>query len=66
MDIEKLIRVQMARSGIKKDAELAEKCGWSRANYHNKLQRGNFKLSDLEIIAEALGCTLSVEFVEKE
>lgn len=66
MDIKKIIRLQMVKSDIRTDAELASKCGWTRANYFNKLKRGNFKLSDLETIANAMGCDLSVEFIERK
>ena len=66
MDIQKVIKIQMVKSGIRTDAELASRCGWSKANYSNKLQRANFKLSDLETIADALGCELVIEFVEKK
>lgn len=66
MDIKQAIKIQMVKSGVKSDSELASRCGWSKANYSNKLQRANFKLSDLETIAEALGCNLVIEFVEKE
>lgn len=66
MDIRQKIKVQMIKSGIKSDTELASRCGWSKANYSNKLQRANFKLSDLETIAEAMLCDLVIEFVEKK
>lgn len=56
----------MIKSGIKSDTELASRCGWSKSNYSNKLQRANFKLSDLETIAEALRCDLIIEFVERK
>lgn len=56
----------MVRSGIKSDTELASKCGWSKTNYSNKLHRANFKLSDLETIADALDCDLLIEFIERE
>lgn len=66
MDIKQKIKIQMIKSGIKSDTELASKCGWSKSNYSNKLQRANFKLSDLETIAEALGCKLLIEFIDEE
>ena len=66
MDIRQKIKVQMIKSGIKSDPELASRCGWSKANYSNKLQRANFKLSDLETIATALGCKLKIEFIDEE
>lgn len=66
MDIKQKIKIQMVKSGVKTDSELASKCGWSKANYANKLQRANFKLSDLETIAKALGCELIIEFKRKK
>ena len=66
MDIKQKIKIQMVKSGVKTDAELASRCGWSRANYANKLKRANFKLSDLETIADALECILLVEFSERK
>lgn len=66
MDIKQKIKVQMIKSGIKSDTELASRCGWSKANYSNKLQRANFKLSDLETIATALGCKLKIEFIDEK
>ena len=56
----------MVKSGVRTDAELADRCGWSKANYANRLKRADFKESDLRKIADALGCDLSIEFVEKE
>lgn len=66
MDIRQKIKMQMIKSGIKSDTELASRCGWSKANYSNKLQRANFKLSDLETIAKALGCKLQIEFIDEK
>lgn len=66
MDIRQKIKMQMIKSGIKSDTELASKCGWSKSNYANKLKRANFKLSDLEAIAEALGCKLLIEFIDEK
>lgn len=65
MDTIKKIRIQMVKSGIKTDAELASRCGWSKANYANRLKRADFKESDLRKIADALGCDLDIEFIER-
>lgn len=53
--------------GIKSNAELARRCGWSPSNYNNRLYRynGNFKVDDLEKIAAALNCDLIIELKEK-
>ena len=55
----------MARSGIRTDAEIAERCNWSKANYANRLKRADFKESDLRKIADAMNCDLSIEFIER-
>ncbi len=44
-------------------AECAERCGWSPANFYNKLHRDNFSEKELRTIAEALGCKLEIKFV---
>lgn len=66
MDTITKIRIQMAKSGIRTDAELATRCGWSKANLGNRFKRADFKESDLRKIADALNCELSIEFVQKE
>lgn len=47
-------------------AELSVKLGNSKQNLFNKLYRNDMKTSDLEKIAEALGCGLEIHFVDKE
>lgn len=66
MDTIQKIKIQMVKSGIKSDTELADRCGWSKANYANRLKRADFKESDLRKIANAMDCDLSIEFIEKE
>ncbi len=69
--IEKEIKKQIQGIMIDKDykkGELADKCGWSISNMSNKLSSRNksFSTKDLEVIAEALGCNLQINFVNKE
>ena len=65
MDTIQKIKIQMVKSGIKTDAELADRCGWTKSNYANRLKRADFKESDLRKIANAMDCDLSIEFVER-
>lgn len=44
-------------------AQLAEKTEQSRQNLSNKLNRDNFTEKELLIIAQALDCTYSAQFV---
>lgn len=46
--------------------ELAKKLNTSQQNLSNKLSADNFKTSDLQAIAEALGCELRITFIDKE
>lgn len=61
----KEINKMMIDKDLKK-GELAERCGWTASNLYNKMQRDDFKESDLATIAEALGMELRIEFVPKE
>ena len=43
--------------------ELAERIGTSAQNLSNKMKRDNFTERELRLIAEALDCTLQIDFV---
>lgn len=47
-------------------SRLAEILGCSQANISQKLKRDDFRESELEQIAAALGCDLKIEFVDRE
>lgn len=66
MEMTKAIRIAMAKKGIKSDSELARLVGWTPQNFHNKLNRDNFSTKELSLLADAMGCTLSIEFRDKE
>lgn len=61
----KEINKLMIDKDIKK-GQLADRCGWTASNLYNKMARDDFKESDLNTIAEALGCQLKIEFIPKE
>lgn len=44
-------------------AKIAEKSGQSSANLYNKMNRNDFKTSELLRIAEAVGCSVEINFV---
>ena len=46
--------------------DIAERTNQTRQNFSNKMTRCDFKESELEKIAEVLGCELKVAFVDKE
>ena len=45
--------------------ELAEKLGKSQANLSKQMKRSNFRVSDMEKIADALGYEFTYEFKRK-
>jgi hypothetical protein len=47
-------------------AELAERTGQTRQNLSNKMQRNEWKQSELEKIAAALGARLELKFIDLE
>lgn len=59
------IRLLLKRKG-KTVTELAGDLGTSRQNITNKLNRNNFSENELVNIAEALNCSLVLEFEDKD
>ena len=53
------IKVIMNRRGVT-ISQLAERTGQSRQNISNKMNRDNFDERELEKIAAALGCTVTI------
>ena len=46
--------------------DLASKLGKSPQNLSNLLKKDNFREQELEQIADALGCDLRIEFVDRQ
>ena len=46
-------------------SDLAEKLNKSTSNFYQMLKRDNFRESELEEIAHALGCNIKISFVDK-
>ena len=44
-------------------AGLARLSGQTSANLHNKIVRNDFKTSELERIADAVGCSVEINFI---
>ncbi len=62
MALSEKIRILLVKRGNISEAELARRLGVSPQNLNNKMKRDNFTENDLQKIAEALDCTLSVSF----
>ena len=64
MNIEKEIKkILIEKDMLLKD--LAEKLGVSYQNLYNKMQRNNFRVSELEEILSALGYVLELKFIKR-
>lgn len=55
------IKIIMKRRGMTL-TELAAATGQTRQNLSNKMSRDNFTEGDIQALAKALGCELSIEF----
>lgn len=60
------IRIMLVKCGNISESELARRMGISPQNLHNKMKRDNFTETDLQEIAAALDCDLSIQFVSKQ
>lgn len=65
MNITEIVRILLVKKGNISDAELARRLGTTPQNLNNKMRRNNFKVSELEEIANALDCELEITFKEK-
>ena len=59
------IKVIMKRNNFTM-TELANQLNCSRQNLSNKMSRNNFDVRELTAIANALGCELEINFINRE
>ncbi len=62
MALSNRIRILLIKRGNISESELARRMGISPQNLNNKMKRDNFTEKELEKIAAALDCTLTVSF----
>ena len=62
MDIAEKIRILAIKQKISV-AEIAERSNQSNSNLYNKMNRNDFKMSELQRIADAVGVGLEINFV---
>ncbi|MBR5714087.1 MAG: helix-turn-helix transcriptional regulator [Clostridia bacterium] len=62
MALSENIRILLVKRGNISEAELARRMGISPQNLNNKMKRDNFTEKDLQQIAAALDCSLSIVF----
>lgn len=56
------LKIAMIKQNVTQ-SELAARSGQSQGNLANKFSRNDFKLSEYQRLAEALGCTLDIAIV---
>lgn len=66
MTMTEKIRIMRVKKGNLSERELASRMGDTPQNLNNKMKRDDFRLSELEKIAEALGYNLEIKFIDKE
>lgn len=66
MALTEKIRIMLIKKGNMSEASLARAMGISPQNLHNKLKRDNLTEKDLQDIAKALNCSLSIDFICNE
>jgi transcriptional regulator with XRE-family HTH domain len=59
------IRLLLVKQGNISEAELARRLGQSPQNFYYKMKRDNFSEAYLREIAEVLGNTLEITFIDK-
>lgn len=62
MDCSEQIRILLVKCGKVTQVELASRLGISRQSLSKKMRNNSFTVNDLERIAEAVGCSLVIEF----
>ena len=66
MSMVEKIRIALVKRGNLSESELARRIGTSPQNLHNKMKRDNFSEAELRAIAEAMGLTLEIDFIDPE
>lgn len=66
MNIAEYIKICCVKCGDISQSTLSERVGDSRQNFSQKMKLNNFKVSDLEKIASALGAELEIKFVKSD
>lgn len=65
MTVGEKVKLIMGRKGISV-TELSSATGQTRQNLSNKFSRDNFSEKEIEAIADALGCTVTIQFMDKQ
>ena len=65
MELKKFLMIEQIKHDMTGE-QVSEKCGWFQQAYSKKLNRNDMRVSDLEKVANAMGCDLKIEFVDRK
>lgn len=65
MSFTEMIRIMRVKSGNLSERELAARLGETPQNLNNKMKRDDFRVSELEKIAHAMGYRVEVRFIDE-
>ena len=66
MSMAEKIRIMRVKKGNISERDLAVRMGDTPQNLNNKMKRDDFRISELEKIAAALGYKLDIRFIDNE
>lgn len=66
MSMAEKIRIMRIKCGNISERELAERMGMTPQNLNNKMRRDDFKINELEKIANTMGYKIVINFVNLE
>lgn len=66
MSMAEKIRIMRIKCGNISERELAERMGMTPQNLNNKMRRDDFKINELEKIANTMGYKIVISFVNLE
>ncbi len=66
MSMAEKIRIMRVKRGNLSERDLAARMGDTPQNLNNKMKRDDFRLSELEKIASALGYKVEVRFIDTD
>lgn len=64
MDGTKIVKKLLLEKNVN-TVELAKRLGCGTANLYNKYKRNNFSINEVEQIADALNCDMSIKFIDR-
>ena len=63
IDIDKFIKIESVKHGMSR-AEVARKMGVAPQALAHKIKAGTLRVSDLDTMANAMGCKLDIQFID--